>query len=207
MTRTLGVVSVAAIALLTLSACSGGGESSSETAATAEATPAPAPAAPADPAASGVDTAMTDAAAMAEGATPAPNATADASAAEMSAPASPATAAAAAGGGSVVLAGLTGDATAGARVFNQCKTCHVLEQGVNKVGPSLYGIVGRKAGTIPGFRYSPANKNSGITWTEQQIFTYLENPRKMIPGTYMSFVGLKQPQQRADVIAYLKTAS
>jgi cytochrome c len=73
--------------------------------------------------------------------------------------------------------------------------------------PVAHGIIGRQAGTIPGFRYSPANKNSGITWTEDVMFAYLEDPRKYIPGTYMSFVGLKQPQQRADVIAYLKTQS
>jgi cytochrome c len=76
---------------------------------------------------------------------------------------------------------------------------------VNRVGPSLHGIVGRTAGTIEGFRYSPANKNSGITWTEEQLFTYLEDPRKTIPGTFMAFAGIKDPQQRADLIAYLKT--
>ena len=99
---------------------------------------------------------------------------------------------------------LSGDADRGKRVFAQCATCHSAEQGVNRVGPSLYGIVGRPAGSIPGFRYSTANKNSGITWTEQEMFTYLENPKKRIPGTIMAFVGLRDAQQRADVIAYLK---
>ncbi|MBX9747150.1 MAG: cytochrome c family protein, partial [Hyphomonadaceae bacterium] len=78
------------------------------------------------------------------------------------------------------------------------------EQGVNRVGPSLYGIVGRRAGSIPGFRYSAANQSSGITWTEQELFNYLQDPRARIPGTIMAFVGLRNPQQRADVIAYLK---
>jgi cytochrome c len=100
---------------------------------------------------------------------------------------------------------MTGDTARGQRVFAQCMTCHSKDEGVNRTGPSLYGIIGRKAGTIPGFRYSDANKNSGITWTEQEMFTYLENPKAKIPGTIMAFVGLRNPQQRADVIAYLKT--
>lgn len=99
---------------------------------------------------------------------------------------------------------MTGDVERGRRVFAQCATCHSPEQGVNRVGPSLYGIVGRAAGSVAGFRYSDANRNSGITWTEQELFTYLENPRARVPGTIMAFVGLRNPQQRADVIAYLK---
>jgi cytochrome c len=105
----------------------------------------------------------------------------------------------------VTYASLTGDATKGEQVFAQCKTCHVAEKGVNRVGPSLWGVVGRHSGSIEGFKYSPANKNSGLTWTEDQLFTYLEAPQKTIPGTYMAFAGLKKPQDRADVIAYLKT--
>ena len=77
--------------------------------------------------------------------------------------------------------------------------------GVNRVGPSLWGIVGRPAGSIANFKYSPANKNSGLTWSEDQLFTYLEAPQKVVKGTYMAFAGLKKPQDRADVIAYLKT--
>jgi cytochrome c len=99
---------------------------------------------------------------------------------------------------------LSGDTARGKRIFAQCATCHSPEQGVNRVGPSLYGIVGRHSGSIPGFRYSEANRNSGITWTEQEMFNYLENPRARIPGTIMAFVGLRNAQQRADVIAYLK---
>ncbi len=117
----------------------------------------------------------------------------------------PAAGAPAAGGATVQLAGLTGDPAAGERVFMQCRTCHALEAGVNKVGPSLNGIIGRESGTIPGFRYSPANRDSNIVWSEQVLFDYLENPREYMPGTYMSFVGLRQPQQRADVIAYIKS--
>lgn len=110
----------------------------------------------------------------------------------------------AASGATLTLAGLTGDAARGQRVFMQCKSCHEVAPGVNKIGPSLAGIVGRRAGTIPNFRYSNAQKNSGIIWTEDTLFEYLANPRGYIPGTYMSFVGLRDAQQRADVIAYLK---
>jgi cytochrome c len=99
---------------------------------------------------------------------------------------------------------LSGDTERGRRIFAQCATCHSPEQGVNRVGPSLFGVIGRHSGSIPGFRYSDANRNSGVTWTEQELFTYLENPRAKIPGTIMAFNGLRNPQQRADVIAYLK---
>ena len=125
-------------------------------------------------------------------------------AAEATAPAV-APAAEAAAPAAVTLASLKGDATKGEQVFGQCKTCHVAEKGVNRVGPSLWGVVGRHSGSIEGFKYSAANKNSGLTWTEDQLFTYLEAPQKTIPGTYMAFAGLKNPQDRADVIAYLKT--
>ena len=98
-----------------------------------------------------------------------------------------------------------GNAANGAKVFVQCKTCHVTTAGVNRIGPSLHAVVGRKAGSVPGYTYSAANKNSGLTWTEAELFTYLEAPRKVVPGTKMTFAGLKKPQDRADVIAYLKT--
>ena len=98
-----------------------------------------------------------------------------------------------------------GNAVAGAKVFNQCKTCHVVTKGVNRVGPSLHGVVGRKSGTVPAYKYSAANLKSGAVWTEAVLFKYLEAPMKFMPGTKMAFAGLKKPQDRADVIAYLKT--
>lgn len=101
----------------------------------------------------------------------------------------------------------TGDAVAGKKVFAQCMACHVVQAGVNRVGPSLYGVIGRKAGVVENFRYSDANKNSGITWSEQELFTYLENPRGVVPGTIMAFAGLKKPEDRANVIAYIKQES
>lgn len=102
-------------------------------------------------------------------------------------------------------ADLTGDAEAGKTVFVQCKTCHLMEEGKNGVGPALYGVVGRAAGTIEGFNYSDANKNSGLTWTPEILFEYLESPRDYMPGTRMAFPGLKDAQDRADLIAYLQT--
>ena len=104
----------------------------------------------------------------------------------------------------VAYSSLKGDVVHGDKVFLQCKACHVIEAGQNRVGPSLHGIIGRTAGQVAGFSYSAANKGSGIVWTEEKLFEYLENPRKTIPGTKMSFAGLAQPQDRADVIAYLK---
>ena len=98
-----------------------------------------------------------------------------------------------------------GDPAAGEKVFVQCKVCHVAEKGVNRVGPSLWGVVGRKSGSVPGYTYSAANKNSGITWTPDKLFVYLEAPQKLVPGTKMAFAGLKKPQDRADVIAFLST--
>ncbi|MDR7101555.1 cytochrome c family protein [Croceicoccus sp. BE223] len=103
------------------------------------------------------------------------------------------------------LASMTPDAAHGEQVFLQCKTCHVLEPGVNRVGPSLAGVVGRAAGTVEGYSYSEANKNSGITWTKEKLYQYLEKPQRVIPGTKMSFAGLSKGQDRADVIAYLET--
>ena len=98
-----------------------------------------------------------------------------------------------------------GNAANGAKVFAQCQTCHVTTAGVNRVGPSLHAVVGRHSGIVPNYTYSAANKNSGVVWTEANLFTYLEAPRKFIPGTKMTYPGLKDPQKRADVIAYLKT--
>lgn len=100
---------------------------------------------------------------------------------------------------------LKGTAANGMKLFVQCKTCHVTTAGVNRIGPSLHAVVGRKAGIIPNFNYSVANKTSGIVWTEAMLFQYLEAPRVTVPGTKMAYAGMKKPQDRADLIAYLKT--
>ena len=97
-----------------------------------------------------------------------------------------------------------GTAAAGETVFRQCMACHTVAEGQNRVGPSLYGIVGREAGSVAGFRYSDANKNSGVTWDEATLFEYLKAPRTFIEGTTMAFAGIPDAQKRADLIAYLK---
>lgn len=101
-------------------------------------------------------------------------------------------------------AAYTGDPAKGKRVFAQCMTCHAVQEGRNNVGPSLYQIVGRESGSVAGFKYSAANSGSDVVWTEENLFEYLENPQAFIPGTIMVFPGLRSPQDRADVIAYLK---
>lgn len=102
------------------------------------------------------------------------------------------------------LASFTGDAAAGKLVFAQCRSCHVTDAGVNKIGPSLAGIIGRTSGTLAGFNYSPANANSGFIWTKEKMFQYLEKPQRVIPKTKMLFAGLPDAQKRANVIAYLE---
>jgi cytochrome c len=98
-----------------------------------------------------------------------------------------------------------GDATAGAQVFKKCAVCHSPDAGVNKVGPSLHGIVGRHSGSIDNFNYSPAMKSFDKDWTPELLDTYLTEPRATVPGTKMIFPGLKDAKDRQDVIAYLST--
>ena len=96
-----------------------------------------------------------------------------------------------------------GDAAAGRLVFRKCQVCHSLEPGKNILGPSLAGIIGRKAGDEPGYSYSPAMKQENIVWNANTLDRYLADPQKMVPGNKMPFPGLKTEQDRADVIAYL----
>ena len=98
------------------------------------------------------------------------------------------------------------DPEVGARVFRtQCGACHVVEAGKNRVGPSLFGIFGRTSGQVEGFRYSAANKDAKLVWSAEVLEKYLTNPKEVVPGTTMAYVGLKNPTQRADLIAYLET--
>jgi cytochrome c len=97
------------------------------------------------------------------------------------------------------------DAAAGEQVFKKCHACHNIGEGAhNAVGPVLNGIVGRKAGTYPGYNYSDANKNSGLTWDEATLKVYLKNPREKVPGTKMIFPGLSNEKDIDNVIAYLE---
>lgn len=98
-----------------------------------------------------------------------------------------------------------GDAANGAKLFVQCRVCHAVEPGKNGLGPSLHGVVGRKAGTLAGFNFSPAMQNSGTTWTAKALSDYLRAPMKALPGTKMAFAGIPDEARRADVIAYLET--
>jgi cytochrome c len=98
-----------------------------------------------------------------------------------------------------------GDPVHGAVVFKQCLVCHTNEQGKNKIGPSLWGVVGRHSASIPDYNYSTAMKNADKTWDEATLNTYLTKPQAMVPGTKMAFAGLPKEQDRLDVIAYLKT--
>ncbi|MER9214805.1 cytochrome c family protein [Mesorhizobium sp. M0663] len=102
------------------------------------------------------------------------------------------------------------DAAAGEKVFAKCKVCHVADKDQNKVGPSLNGVIGRTAGTHPGFSYSKAMTEagkSGVKWDEATLTTYLRDPKAMVKGTKMAFVGLKKDEDIANVIAYLKQFS
>ncbi len=97
-----------------------------------------------------------------------------------------------------------GDAEAGKKVFKKCKTCHTFDPGKKKIGPHLKGVVGRKAGSVEGYKYSKAMAGADITWDEASLDKFLTKPKKFLKGTKMSFAGLKKEAQRADVIAYLK---
>jgi cytochrome c len=98
------------------------------------------------------------------------------------------------------------DPAAGQATFKSaCGLCHSPQPGRNMTGPSLFGIMGRKTGSETGFKYSTANQNANITWGPETLDKYLEAPRAVIPGTIMTYAGLKDPAKRADMIAYLGT--
>jgi cytochrome c len=97
------------------------------------------------------------------------------------------------------------DVDAGEQSFKKCRACH--EVGVdakNKAGPLLNGLFGRAAGSVPGFRYSDANRNSGVVWSEEIFSEYIRSPRTFMPGTRMAFVGLKKDDEIANLTAYLR---
>jgi cytochrome c len=96
------------------------------------------------------------------------------------------------------------NAAAGKQAFAQCIACHSVD-GKNGVGPSLQGVTGRKSGEFPGFHYSRAMKDAGITWNSKTLDAYLAEPQKVVPGNVMPFSGVADAKQRADLIAYLST--
>ena len=100
-----------------------------------------------------------------------------------------------------------GDVKAGKKIFKKCKACHDVKEGKNKVGPSLYNIVGATAGSVEGFKYSKALLESGLTWDEENLRAFVTKPKKLIPGNRMAFAGLKKEKQIDDLIAYLNSVS
>jgi cytochrome c len=100
-----------------------------------------------------------------------------------------------------------GDAARGEAKFQDCAACHKLQAGINDVGPSLHGIFGRGAGELASFRYSPAIKRSGITWTPETLDKFITEPQAMVPGNRMPYAGMASASDRADLIAYLQKAS
>ena len=110
----------------------------------------------------------------------------------------------------LVLAGparADGDEARGETRFQECAACHRLEAGVNEVGPSLHGIFTRKAGELADFRYSPAMKRSGITWTAETLDKYIADPQGFIPANRMPYAGMTNATDRADLVAYLVKAT
>lgn len=100
-----------------------------------------------------------------------------------------------------------GDAAKGKKVYKKCKACHTLAAGKNKVGPSLHGVIGRKAGTVAKYKYSKVMKNSGIVWDEKNLAGYLKNPKKFMPKNKMAFRGLKKDKDINNVLAYIAEQS
>jgi cytochrome c len=98
-----------------------------------------------------------------------------------------------------------GDVTRGRKVYERCQGCHSIDR--NRAGPRHRGLFGRRAGTVPGFEYSKAMRRSGIVWTAVTLDRFLAAPLKAVPGTIMGFDGVKDPRERADLIAYLKRAT
>ena len=100
--------------------------------------------------------------------------------------------------------GSRGDPINGKKVFKKCAACHSLQEGKNKMGPTLYNLLGRKAGSVEGYKYSKAMKNSGVVWDEESLDKFLTKPRKFIKRTKMSFWGIKKKSLRDDLISFFK---
>jgi cytochrome c2 len=105
------------------------------------------------------------------------------------------------------VASADGDAVRGEAKFQDCAACHKLEAGANNVGPSLHGVLTRKAGELADFRYSPAIKRSGIIWTPETLDRFIADPQAMVPGNRMPYAGMASASDRADLIAYLQKAT
>ena len=98
------------------------------------------------------------------------------------------------------------DAKRGEKVFEECRACHATELGGEGLGPDLHGMIGRRAGTLESFRYSPAMKKSGITWSAQTLESFISDPQKTVPANRMPYSGMAEAKDRADLILYLQEA-
>jgi cytochrome c len=108
----------------------------------------------------------------------------------------------------IFLAGLspasaTGNAENGKRLYNQCRSCHTPDK--SSIGPKHCDLINRKIASVPGYQYSPAMQQSEIIWTPENIDQFLANPGQFIPRNFMPFAGIKKPEERSDIIAYLST--
>ncbi|HME40608.1 MAG TPA: c-type cytochrome [Steroidobacteraceae bacterium] len=108
-------------------------------------------------------------------------------------------------GGAIIAAAasLAQNAPAASAAFSQCSVCHSID-GSNGTGPTLKGLIGRRSGTVPGFRYSRAMKSAAIVWDDATLDRYLTNPQELVPGNIMPFAGVAEARERAEVIAYLR---
>lgn len=98
-----------------------------------------------------------------------------------------------------------GDPAKGQQAFQECAACHATTQGTNGVGPSLFGVAGRKAAAVPGFAYSSALKKSDLTWTAQNLDAFIANPQQKVSGNNMPYAGMSDAQERANLVAYLQS--
>ena len=106
---------------------------------------------------------------------------------------------------STTLANAAGDAKAGEAVFKRCAVCHTNDKGGGDgLGPNLFGVVGRKAATRPGFAYSAPLQKSGIVWTEANLTKWVAGPARLVPGTKMAFAGISSKKQQGDLVEYLE---
>jgi cytochrome c len=110
----------------------------------------------------------------------------------------------AASAGANAAAAPVGDAKRGAEIYTRCAACHALEY--NRTGPKHCGVIGRESAGVPGFDYSPAMRGAKLTWDEKTLDRFLADPLKTVPGTTMTYAGIADRQERADVIAYLRDA-
>jgi len=117
--------------------------------------------------------------------------------------------------GTLILLAVTGalaagiahaDVKRGEKLFEECRACHAVESGASGVGPDLHGVIGRRAGALEDFRYSPALKKSGITWSRQTLDAYVLDPQKAVPANRMPYAGMPEARDRADLLDYLQQA-